>query len=32
LHSCNNNLLVPIPLEDPDDHLAVEAGEYQYYL
>jgi len=25
-------LLVSIPLKDPDVHLAVEAGEYQYYL
>lgn len=32
LYSANNNLLIPIPLDEPDDHLAEEEGEYQYYF
>jgi hypothetical protein len=31
-YSCNHNLLIPIPLEDADDHLAVEEGDFQYYM
>ncbi len=32
LYSANNNLLIPIPLDEPDDHLAEEEGEYKYYF
>jgi hypothetical protein len=32
LYSINNNLLIPIPLKEPDDHIAEEEGEYQYYF
>ena len=32
LYSAKNNLLIPIPLDEPDDHLAEEEGEYQYYF
>jgi hypothetical protein len=30
--SCNHNLLIPIPLDNADDHLAVEEGDFQYYM
>ncbi len=32
LYSCNNNLLIPIPFDQADDHLAAEEGDYQYYF